>query len=640
MAGSDDDRFRPRLGKPRGGGTGPLRFTSKVLRAAGKAGPPRGQRRRTNAARLGRGAIAARLMRQGLARADRRVVIKVRSIQLGKVSPRSTRQHLAYVERDAVGPQGEPGLAYDRGAERVDTGAFEERGRGDRHQFRIIVAPEDGEALGDLRSFTRSLMARVEADLETRLDWVAVDHHDTGNPHTHILLRGVREDGQDLVIARDYVSRGMRMRASEVATETLGPRTEREIAHMLARDTTADRWTGIDRALMRGADAKREVAPEQVQSIGRNAGLGRLRHLQTLGLADPVAAGRWRLAERHEPVLRQLGERVDIIRTLQRAIGEPREIALPDERGVGPLIGRIAGKGLVDELGDATWLAVDGVDGRAHYARVPAGADPADWPVGGIVEIDPGKTRDADRTIAALAEDGIYSVERHRAAAAADERPGDPARYVEAHVRRLEALRRAGHVERISDDLWRVPADLADKGRSFDRARGGGLTLRSRLSIGAQIGANGATWLDRTLLAGGERIAGTGFGAEVHKALGERTAFLERSGLARRQNGRLLLARDLLDQLRERDLGAAGQAIAAQTGLAYRPVQDGAVAGTYVRSVDRPSGRFAMLDDGSGGFALVPWRPVIEQRLGQWIGGVARGGDIDWKMGRSQGLGV
>jgi hypothetical protein len=40
------------------------------------------------------------------------------------------------------------------------------------------------------------------------------------------------------------------------------------------------------------------------------------------------------------------------------------------------------------------------------------------------------------------------------------------------------------------------------------------------------------------------------------------------------------------------------------------------VAGIYRRSVMLASGRYAMLDDGMG-FSLVPWRPVIEQRLGQ-----------------------
>jgi len=36
------------------------------------------------------------------------------------------------------------------------------------------------------------------------------------------------------------------------------------------------------------------------------------------------------------------------------------------------------------------------------------------------------------------------------------------------HVRRLEALRRAGIVERVADGCWKVPADLVEKGRAYE----------------------------------------------------------------------------------------------------------------------------------------------------------------------------
>nr|WP_306310656.1 DUF3363 domain-containing protein [Sphingomonas sp. BT-65] len=605
-----------------------------MLRAAGKAGPLRPpQRRRASAARLARGAIAARLVGSQLGRQARRVVIKTRLMVLADAGARSTITHLAYLERDAVGPNGERGHAYGRDAEQIDTGDFEARGRGDRHQFRIIVAPEDGAALGDLKAFTRGLMARMEADLGTRLDWVAVDHHETANPHSHVVLRGVDQAGADLVIARDYIAHGMRMRASGLATEWLGPRTEREIAQALDRDAVADRWTGLDRALVRAAGSEREVTPSGPL---RSAQGRRLHHLETLGLAEPVGRGRWRLAAQLEPTLRALGERGDIVRTMQRAFGAgQRALVLPGEdEAQGAVTGCIAAKGLADELGDQGYLVIDGVDGRAHYARLPRGSDLAAWPVGGIVELH--RAGAADRTIAAVAEDGIYSVARHRARAASERNPDG---FVAAHVRRLEALRRAGLAERLDGDRWRVPPDFVARGAAHDRTQDVAPRLRSTLPLDAQVRAIGATWLDQTLVEGRDRLALGGFGAEVRDALGRREAVLEREGLARRANGRLILARDLLAQLRVRDLDAAARTIAADTGLAYRGAAHGAVAGTYVGAVDRPSGRFAMLDDGAGGFALVPWRPVIEQRLGQWISGVARGSEISWNLGRTRGIG-
>ena len=157
--------------------------------------------------------------------------------------------HLRYIVREGVGRDGQPGQAYGAETDAADVEAFEERGRDDRHQFRFIVAPEDGVELEDLRDFTRHLMRRMERDLGTRLEWVAVDHWDTDNPHTHVVLRGKDQAGENLVIGREYISHGMRKRASELATSWLGPRTDLEIQASLRREVDQERWTGLDRKL-------------------------------------------------------------------------------------------------------------------------------------------------------------------------------------------------------------------------------------------------------------------------------------------------------------------------------------------------------------------------------------------------------
>ena len=82
----------------------------------------------------------------------------------------------------------------------------------------------------------------------------------------------------------------------------------------------------------------------------------------------------------------------------------------------------------------------------------------------------------------------------------------------------------------------------------------------------------------------------------------------------------------------------AAKDIATETGLEHRPVADGQrVAGTYRRSVMLASGRYAMLDDGMG-FSLVPWKPVIEQRLGQRLAATVRGSGISWQVERQLGI--
>ena len=53
--------------------------------------------------------------------------------------------------------------------------------------------------------------------------------------------------------------------------------------------------------------------------------IGRLQRLQRLGLADEAQPGTWTVHNDAEKTLRALGERGDIIRTMQRAMrGEPR----------------------------------------------------------------------------------------------------------------------------------------------------------------------------------------------------------------------------------------------------------------------------------------------------------------------------
>lgn len=79
----------------------------------------------------------------------------------------------------------------------------------------------------------------------------------------------------------------------------------------------------------------------------------------------------------------------------------------------------------------------------------------------------------------------------------------------------------------------------------------------------------------------------------------------------------------------------AAKDIAAITGLEHRPVADGQrVVGIYRRSNMLASGRYAMFDDGMG-FSLMPWRPVIEQRLGQKIAATVRGGKRRGRLGGS-----
>ncbi|ELO0670969.1 relaxase/mobilization nuclease and DUF3363 domain-containing protein [Pseudomonas aeruginosa] len=658
--GDDDFRVRTSAPKSRGKGQGQS-FVSKVLKQAGKASGGKSSMRHSAGSgsgngsgagqrpgsRLGRGHTAARFAGAKLTPLSRRVTIKTLLVNQRNASPQSLAKHLRYIERDGVGRDRELGRAYGPQTDEADLDAFKERSADDRHYFRFIVSPEDGAELDDLRTYTRHLVNRMEADLGTRLDWVAVDHWNTDNPHTHLIVRGRDDTGKDLIIAGDYIAHGFRHRAAELATEWLGPRTELDIQQTMQREVKQERWTSLDRTLQREADDDGRVQIERFNEPRlrrqRLLLIGRLQRLQRLGLADETQPGTWAVDADAEKTLRALGERGDIIRTMQRAMsGQPRELAVfePGEDGR-TVIGRVAAKGLTDELHDRGYLVIDGVDGKAHYVALNARDELAKYPTGAVVEArGSAEVRAADKNIAALASDGLYRTDHHLAIEQGRAKPGrDPQEVVAAHVRRLEALRRAGIVERVAEGLWKVPDDLAERGRQYDAQRLGGVAveLKSHLPIERQARVIGATWLDQQLIGGGKGLGDLGFGGEAKEALQQRADFLEEQGLAERRGQRVILARDLLGTLRNRELAEAAKDIAADTGLAHRPVADGQrVAGIYRRSVMLASGRYAMLDDGMG-FSLAPWHPVIEQRLGQQLAATVRGGGVSWEIGRQRG---
>ena len=645
--GPEEGRFRVRPGAPksRPGPRSP-RLISQVLKEVSRAGAKAsGKQGMRPASTFGRGRVAVGIAGQGLGRNARRVVIKSRFVVLKKAGARSVSTHLRYIERDGTTRDGQKGQAYGADTDAADLQAFEERGQGDRHQFRFIVSVEDAGELEDLRDYTRTLMARMAADLETRLDWVAVDHWDTDNPHTHVVLRGRSGEGRgsDLVIAPDYMAHGMRRRACELATEWLGPRTELEMRQSQQREVEQQRWTGLDRQLQRHAVADVVDLTERPGSIQRPLGTqrlnllrARLQRLEAMGLAERLDAHRWRLAPRMEQTLVAMGERGDILRTMHRAMkGEQRELVTDAQADV-PVVGRIAAKGLDGELHDKPYLVVDGIDGRAHYLRLQVNTDLAELPVGGIVEGKPQvQERAVDRTVLDLTQDGIYTTAHHRLQLLqAGHR--DPQATVDVHVRRLEALRRKGIVDRVADGVWAVPSDLLQRVRQqgAQKEAGHAVELRSHLPLEQQIHAVGSTWLDRALVVSGSpQPVAQGFGAQVQAAMSRRVDFLVEEGLAERRGQRVVLARNLLTTLTDRELSVVGRRLQQETGKTWRPVRNGeTVSGVYRQSVQLVSGRFVVLDDGMG-FSFLPWQPVVEMRLSMQLRAVSKAGAVNWEVG-------
>ena len=578
---SDEREFRVRPGRIRSTRAQQARpFVAQALAAAKKAGGGVSRSGRVtsgNRSRFGRGQRASIQANRLITSRTRGAVVKARVV---RHSPRSAPlgTHLDYLRRDGVTRDGEKARLFGPGTEDADGRAFAERCGDDRHHFRFIVSPDDAPDMSDLRSFIRDLVGQMEKDLGTRLDWVAVDHWNTQHPHIHLIVRGVRDDGQDLVISRDYIKEGMRDRARDLISHELGPRTDLDIRRSLESQITAERWTQLDRQLVRDAGKSGIIdlapladrQPDEFHALK----VGRLRTLETLGVAGQVGHSQWFIKPEAETVLRELGERGDIIKRMHRALTErgiergSASYVLAGESLDVPVVGRLVERGLDDELKGSAYAVVDGVDGRTHHIRLPHLDAAGDSPPGSIVEL--------------------------RA-------------YEDAQGQRRVAL-----------------------------------AVRSDLDLGAQVNATGATWLDRQAIAR-EPVALSegGFGSEVRQAMDERAEHLIGEGLADRQGGRIVFARRLLNTLRDREVNALGEKLAAETGLPFAQAGTGEyVAGSYRQRFALASGRFAMIDDGLG-FQLVPWSPSLEKQIGRHVSGVSRDdGGVDWDFGRKRGLGL
>jgi len=269
MSGAGDDNFKPRLGRIRSE-TGSHQPSMKAfLKSARKGG-------KKSSAKSGR-----RISFSG----TRRVYIQARVQRLSSGGGGAQKAHVSYLERDGAGQDRERAEFYNENTEGLDGQDWLKDHSGDRHHFRFIVSPEDGEKLRDLKPFVRDLVSQMEIDLETKLDWVAVDHFNTEHPHTHIVMSGRRGDGKDLVISRDYLSHGMRERGSALLTRQLGLQSEAERSAKLARETGNRKITRMDRMMMREQHRNSVIDLARLKQT-REHYQARLRALRDLGLAE------------------------------------------------------------------------------------------------------------------------------------------------------------------------------------------------------------------------------------------------------------------------------------------------------------------------------------------------------------------
>ena len=440
---------------------------------------------------------------------SQRVLVKSRVVHHKIDAGEALRKHITYLQRDGVGVRGDEPTPFDeyRDLERREVVSWAEDWSEDRHHFRFIISPENGSEL-DLKKYARELVSRMERDQSTKLEWVGVTHHNTDQPHVHLLIRGKDDLGSDLVIARDYISNGLRNRAQEVATRELGFRNEQDMAKELERSITQARPSRIDRVLLDDAARDKRHLIDSSRMTDRTATnfdrqkLRRLGYLEEIGLAKRVNYGLWKLEDDLIGKLRLKATKGDIVKTMHlrmRGIDPNAELTILDvDKGfTGSIKGTVLHKGLSDELFDVKYLIVRTENQRAYYVPLTKYSESygKESEVGDRVSLKLAEketlTR-SDENIAAIAakNGGVYDLRQHLESVKSNKvLPAGvrPEQYVLNHERRIRTLSRMGLARSISAGRWELPSDLVEtlKNRrirfiaidTLERMKGHGLGL-------------------------------------------------------------------------------------------------------------------------------------------------------------------
>ncbi len=319
-----------------------------------------------------------------------RVTVKARvSSHRSAAAKSSLSRHSSYLTRDSASRDGQSGQFFNAAGQVPEARAGLDSWNHDRHHFRLIVSPERGNDL-ELATFTRATMARMSADLGTPLEYLAIPHHNTDNPHVHILVRGRKPDGSELRISRDYLSHTLRYRAREVATGMLGERSQEQVRAARYGQVQAPRPTGLDTLIQRHLRGDTlDLNPQTRIGFGaddRRRVIGRLQYLQSLGLAQKGRGTLWRVNPQYTEALAQWAHRRRLIKRLYPLVGA--DAGRVQDTIIRTVVGPVVAKGPASELSNRRTVIVR-ENGHLWSVSMPGNAVYDRLQMGSIVEIIP-----------------------------------------------------------------------------------------------------------------------------------------------------------------------------------------------------------------------------------------------------------
>ena len=496
-----------------------------------------------------------------------RVIVKARVVKgTGKKSVARLRAHLRYLNRSGTGLGVERPEFFNKDSvlERGELSKRAAEWANDPHHFRFIISPEKGNEL-ELKEYVKHVVQTIEDDVKTKLEWYGTCHYNTDNPHAHIVIRGVDENGKPLLLSRDYLSHGIRHVAEQEATVRLGSKNVGEFQRGIEKSLTELRFTFIDRELKRQQDDSIEqvfrLSPlrgdsREWEKIGRNQKITRLSFLQSKGLAREIDVGTWKLHGDLENTLKELHFRSQILKKISPLLEglEAGKQELVIHRESAPLPAKFRGivlaKDLSDEMTEKSFLLLSGDDGRTHYLPLGKFSEPAGFGCkpGQIVLVEPAKTRSqkAEEVMIKFqaGQGGVFDIKAFERWVEEGVENGTwrlsenitLSEYLEFFQTRCQSLTRDGYISDLGGGRWEFPKDLAEKVEAASDINQKKLktrvTTESFTSLQEQIESPIATWLDKR----GSRelrmnTAGSEYEREVIRAAQARKKFLERSGI-------------------------------------------------------------------------------------------------------------
>lgn len=570
----------------------------------------------------------------------RKVLVIVRRISTQQAARATLKEFVRYIRKGATELDGTRGTIFDQAEDDVVTQDFVKRSEGDGAHYRIIVNPEDGTQIADIRDYGRQVLKALDVDIGGHLDWIGAAHFNTGRPHLHFLVRAKRASGQNLTDRGYSLWANLRDKAEAVATEMLGPRAERAVSRL----TMADRFTRLDKIILSATEGGR-LDLGRIDSSMRHELEVRLNHLETRGWAKSVGDHAWTIpTDLHHTLVKvvQLDSRTAAVAKILAGTDnrdpERRPSPIPLSSG-DRFVGSFVGSARVGQYTKGAHVAVlDLMDGRlvdvlARTASTVMCLD--EVPQGAVIEMAASarRVRALDQTIAEVAarQNGTWSAALHK-----QERPKDWQRYIDLHQKRLEETSLDGACVALGDDQFKVPKDYCASALRLDVDRWGAadpsFSVLDARTLEDQVSAVGITWLDRLLGPGKKPTLAGPFGNAVACALLERAKRLRMMGIG--SGDPFVLRQEDLHRLTKlqvksvfEDLGREGKRVLL-TPAGQR------VSGTYTGRVHLAGAPLAAIEDKSS-INLIPWQPGLEACRHQSLVAIVRDNGITFRSARS-----